>query len=478
MTAPHSPVILWFRADLRIGDHAALLAAVATGAPVLPLFILDDADAGTWALGSAAKWWLHGSLVSLAAALEERGATLVLRRGPAIDVLAALIHETGATAIHGGRRHEPWARRIETQVAAALPDTPIHWHRTATLFDLETIRTKTGGIYGIYTPFANTCRALGQSHEPEPPPDRIEGFTATSDCLEDWGLLPTRPDWAAGFRDTWRVGEGHAHERLRAFLAKSVHGYDTGRNLPGQPGTSMVSAHLHWGELSPRQVWHTATQAAEETGRGIEVFLSEILWREFSAYLLWHNPHMPEQPLRPAFAKLAIRQDPAELRAWQRGHTGVPIVDAGMRQLWHIGWMHNRVRMIAASFLVKQLLLPWQAGEAWFWDKLVDADLASNAAGWQWIAGCGIDSQPFFRVFNPVSQGEKFDTDGAYVRRWVPEVAKLPDKYLHAPWTAPALVLAAAGLRLGKTYPQPIVELPFARQRALDVYRDTVRNAA
>ena len=476
-----SPAIVWFRQDLRLQDHAALNAALAGGRAVLPVYVLDDDSAAAWATGGAARWWLHHSLASLAASLEARGAKLILRRGPAAETIPSLVQETGATAVHAGRMHEPWARRADDATAAALQrvGAELCLHRTATLFDLDSIRTKTGGIYGVYTPFARTCRALGSPHPPTPAPDRVPcPAPPRSDRLEDWDLLPTHPDWAGGFRETWQVGESAAHDRLAGFLSKAVHGYDTGRNLPGQPGTSMVSPHLHWGELSPRQVWHTAEQAAQETGKGLEVFLSEILWREFAAYLLWHNPHMPEQPLRPDFARLAVRDDDGDLQAWRRGQTGIPIVDAGMRQLWQLGWMHNRVRMIAASFLVKQLLMPWQAGEAHFWDTLVDADLASNAASWQWIAGCGIDSQPFFRVFNPVSQGEKFDPDGAYVRAWVPELARMPDKFLHAPWSAPHAVLEAAGVELGRSYPDPIADLPQARQRALDAYRTTVRRAA
>jgi len=475
------PAIVWFRQDLRLQDQLALNAALAGGREVLPVFVLDDDSPGPWAAGGAARWWLHHSLASLAGRLTARGATLVLRRGPAAEVISALAQETGAAEVHAGRMHEPWARQADAVTAAALQraGADLRLHRTTTLFDLDSIRTKTGGAYGVYTPFARTCRALGSPHPPTPAPDRIPcPAPPCSDRLEDWGLLPIHPDWAGGFRDTWQVGEAAAHDRLAAFLDKAVHGYDTGRNLPGQPGTSMVSPHLHWGELSPGQVWHTALQAAQVTGKGLEIFVGEILWREFSAYLLWHNPGMPEQPLRPVFARLAVRDDAAGLRAWQRGRTGIPIVDAGMRQLWHLGWMHNRVRMIAASFLVKQLLLPWQAGEAHFWDTLVDADLASNAASWQWIAGCGIDSQPFFRVFNPVTQGEKFDPDGAYVRAWVPELARVPDKFLHAPWSAPSAVLAEAGVELGQTYPHPVADLPQARQRALDAYRAIRRIAA
>jgi len=459
MTA--APTIVWFRQDLRLADHSALTAALEAG-PVIPAYILDDETPGPWKMGGASRWWLHGSLESLAASLEARGAGLVLRRGPAAEILPALLRETGATAIHAGRLHEPWGRAQEE----SIPNLTLH--RTATLFDLGAITTKTGGAYGVYGPFARACRALPAPPAPLPTPDRIPcPPLPRSDRLADWRLLPTRPDWAGGFRATWQPGEATAHARLRAFYETAVHRYDTGRNLPGEPGTSMVSPHLHWGELSPSQVWHTGLHAAQRTGAGLDTFLGEILWREFSAYLLWHRPHLPDQPLREAFARLPNRHDPAELARWQKGQTGVPIVDAGLRQLWHVGWMHNRVRMIAASFLVKNLLIAWQDGEAWFWDTLVDADLASNAASWQWIAGTGIDSQPFFRVFNPVSQGEKWDPDGAYVRRWVPELAALPPRFVHRPWAAPA--------SLRPDYPAPMVDLATSRTRALDAYRATVK---
>lgn len=474
--ANQKPAILWFRQDLRLSDHAALLAAMEGGRAVLPVYVLDDDAAGPWAMGGASRWWLHHSLADLQAALAARGAPLVLRRGRATEILPALMAQAGAGTIHAGRMHEPWARQVESGLSRALPDGALHLHRTATLFDLEPIRTKTGGIYGMYTPFARTLRGRGDPPPPQPAPERIASPPAPpSDRLEDWGLLPTKPDWAAGFRRAWTPGETAAARRLDAFVARAVHGYDVGRNLPGQDGTSMLSAHLHWGELSPGQVWHAAMQAPPGEGTGRDVYLGEILWREFSAYLLWHNPHLPEQPLRPKFAALPFRDATADLHAWQRGRTGVPVVDAGMRQLWRLGWMHNRVRMIVASFLVKHLLIHWRAGEDWFWDTLVDADLASNAASWQWIAGSGIDSQPFFRVFNPVSQGEKFDPDGAYVRTWVPELARLPDRWLHAPWTAPPEILQAAGVRLGGTYPAPVVDLGFGRTRALDAYRAAVR---
>lgn len=464
------PAILWYRQDLRVEDHPALNAAAADGRPVVAVYVLDDTSPGTWAMGGAARWWLHHSLKSLDAGLRARGGRLVLRRGAAAIVLPALAHEIGATEVHAGRMHEPWARESAAVVATALEGVGagLELHRTSTLFDLNLVRTKTGGVYGVYTPFARTARTF----TPDPlvaAPEHLTGPHVPSDSLADFDLLPTEPDWSVGF--DWQVGEEAAHTRLDAFLDRAVNGYDTTRNLPGQPGTSMVSPHLHWGELSPGQVWHTATKAAKATGQGLEVYLSEILWREFSAYLLWHHPHLPEQPLRPEFARLPVRHDPADLRAWKAGLTGVPIVDAGMRQLRQLGWMHNRVRMIAASFLVKQLLLPWQEGSAFFWDRLVDADLASNSASWQWIAGCGTDNSPFFRVFNPVTQGEKFDPDGAYVRRWVPELVGLPNAVLHQPWAAPADVLKRAGVKLGGSYPAPLVELGPARQRALDAFK-------
>ena len=468
--------IIWFRQDLRLRDHAALRAAAAGGRPIIAVYVLDDEAAGAWRWAGASRWWLHHSLVDLKEALRGKGVALVLRRGSAATILPRLLHETGATEIHAGRMHEPWARETEAALEQALPPGTLHLHRTTTLHDLDAVRTKTGGIYGVYTPYARALRGRGDPSPPEPAPQTLQAAPAPgSDRLEDWALLPTKPDWAGGFRDTWQPGEAAAHARMDEFVGRAVHGYDIGRNLPGQPGTSMLSAALHWGEVSPNQVWHAAA-AAKGAGGGLGVYLGELIWREFAAYLLWHNPHMPEHPLRPRFAALPARSASTELHAWQHGQTGVPIVDAGMRQLWHIGWMHNRVRMIVASYLVKHMLMPWQQGEAWFWDTLVDADLASNAASWQWVAGCGIDSQPFFRIFNPVSQGEKFDGDGTYVRAWVPELRALPDRWLHAPWTAPDEVLRGAGIRLGHHYPRPIVDLTEGRERALAAYRDTVRD--
>jgi deoxyribodipyrimidine photo-lyase len=470
--------LVWFRQDLRLADHRPLTEALARADSVLAVYVHDERAAGRWAPGGAGLWWLHHSLAALGQSLREAGGKLVLRRGDAATIIPELARQAGATEVHCGLAHEPWLRALDTEVADTLTHDGVglHAHRVSTLFDLDRIRTKTGGVYGVYTPFANTCRNLPPPPAPLPAPKCIPAAEGDwqSDRLEDWGLLPTKPDWAGGMRSTWQPGEAGAHARVARFLADHLDGYHESRDAPAdEDGTSMLSPHLHWGEISATQVWHAALDASAEgsRGTGFERFQGELLWHEFAAYLLWNRPSMPEQPLRPAFARLRWRQDPDAMRAWQRGQTGVPIVDAGMRQLWQIGWMHNRVRMITASLLVKHLLVSWQDGEAWFWDTLVDGDLATNAASWQWVAGCGTDAQPFFRIFNPVTQSRKFDPDGVYIRRWVPEVAKLPDRFLHAPWDAPPAELARAGITLGKTYPMPVIALDEGRDRALAAFR-------
>jgi deoxyribodipyrimidine photo-lyase len=471
MTPPAVPsVLLWYRNDLRLADHAALQAALAAGAPVLPVFVLDDAAPGAWKPGGASRWWLHHSLAALEAALAAAGAPLVLRRGDAARVIAGLARETGARAVFAGAGTEPWARRQEAAVAEALAaeGATLRRFRTATLFPPEALRTGAGTGFAVYTPFARAAAAAAAglkpphpapAHIPAPPPP-------ASEPLASWRLIPTTPDWAGGLRAAWTPGEAGARARLTAFLDRHLAGYADHRDRADLPATSALSPHLHFGEVSALQVWH----AAAGDSRGAEKFRAELLWREFALHQLWHHPDLPEQPLRPAFAAMPWRDDPAGLRAWQRGRTGVPLVDAGMRQLWETGWMHNRVRMVAASFLVKHLLIPWQAGEAWFWDTLVDADLGANAASWQWVAGCGADAAPYFRVFNPVLQGRKFDPEGAYVRRFVPELARLDAAFIHAPWEAPATELGAAGVVLGRTYPAPVVDLASGRARALAAF--------
>ena len=479
----HNPVIVWFRHDLRLRDHAALAAAMRGGCAVLPVYVLDDAAAGAWAPGGASRWWLHHSLASLGRDLAARGAPLVLRRGDARGLIPAWAREISAAEVHTGGSAEPWARRLDRDVADALAADGIgfHRHRTMTLFNPETLKTQAGAPFGVYSPFARAAFAAGGPKPPLGAPDRIPALAAPprSEALADWDLLPTRPDWAGGLRAAWTPGEAGAAARLRRFLAHGLTGYAARRNEPGMAdGTSMLSPHLHFGEVSAAQVWHAAVQAAQARGDGLDKWLREVLWREFALYLLWHHPDLPEQPLRPEFARMPWRDDAAGLRAWQRGRTGFPIVDAGMRQLWQTGWMHNRVRMIVASFLVKHLLIPWQAGEAWFWDTLVDADLGANSASWQWVAGSGADAAPYFRVFNPLLQGRKFDGDGSYVRRFVPELAKLGNADVHAPWEASAEALARAGVVLGENYPHPLVDLAAGRARALEAYAQVTRAAA
>jgi deoxyribodipyrimidine photo-lyase len=457
------PVVLWLRRELRLHDNAALAAACATGRPVLPVFVLDDTTPGGWPTGGAARWWLHHGLERLAADLAARGATLILRRGRLNEELPRLAYAAGAVELHAGQPTEPWARTAVADLKRSL-GMPLHLHRTLTLFEPESIRTQAGGPYGVFTPFARACRARGEPGAALPAPERIRtAAPVRSDRLEDWGLLPTRPDWAGGLRDTWTPGEAGARARLAAFVTHALDGYDRTRDLPGIDGTARLSPHLQFGEVSPDDAWRAASGA----GRGREVWRNELLWREFSAHLLWHAPHLPETPLRPDYAAMPWRDDPAALRAWRRGRTGIPIVDAGMRQLWHTGWMHNRVRMIVASFLAKHLLLPWRDGAAWFWDTLVDADLASNSAQWQWVAGCGADAAPYFRIFNPVLQGRKFDPEGTYVRRWVPELARLSAHDIQAPWEASDMVLRDAGVTLDGSYPRPLIDLAAGRVRAL-----------
>ena len=462
MTTP--PVVLWFRRDLRLSDNAALSAALASGRPVIPVFILDDVTPGAWAPGGASRWWLHHSLQALEADLRKRGSGLVLRRGSYDSVLPQLVAETGAGEVHTGEAMEPWARRAIDALSRRLP---IRQHRTSLLFHPNEIRTGSGTPYGVFTPFARTCERSYMPTPMVPSPARIASLALpASDVLASWKLLPTKPDWAVGWSAIHTPGEAGALARLQEFQPR-VKAYDDARNLPGIEGTSRLSPHLAWGEISPNTVWQSVQH--DGTGKGLATFRSELLWREFSAHLLWHFPALPDAPLKPAYAAFPWRQDDRGLRAWQRGETGIPIVDAGMRQLWTTGWMHNRVRMIVASFLIKHLLLPWRDGEAWFWDTLVDAELAANAASWQWVAGSGADAAPFFRVFNPVLQGEKFDADGAYVRRYVPELAHVELKYLHSPW------LASSPPR---HYPPPIVNLAFGRQRALDALKTITKSAA
>ena len=470
------PVIVWFRNDLRLGDNPALTAALAAGAPIIPLYILDENIPGGRALGGAARWWLHHSLAALDAALRTisadtlHGAMLCLRRGAASAVLREAISASGATRVLCNRTYDPLLDAQDESLAESLREgpAPLESLPGALLAEPGALRTGSGGPFRVFTAFWNRLSAI-EVGAPLPVPRSLVGsaHAPRSERLEEWGLLPGI-GWDSGFAPVWKPGEKGARLRLREFLHHRFDAYRSTRDLPAVEGTSRLSPHLCFGEISARQIWRAVLQApgggAELIGNG---FLRELGWREFARYTMHHFPSLPERPLRHEFEQFAWREDAAGFDAWCRGCTGYPIVDAGMRELWHTGWMHNRVRMIVGSFLVKDLLVPWQRGEAWFWDTLVDADRASNALNWQWVSGCGVDAAPYFRIFNPVAQSQRFDPDGEYLRRWLPELRAMPAPAIHSPWTATALELAQADVRLGETYPRPIVEHGEARKRAL-----------
>ncbi|SDU01508.1 deoxyribodipyrimidine photo-lyase [Stappia sp. ES.058] len=482
--------VVWFRNDLRIDDNPALTAALETGAPVFALYVLDDETPDLRSLGAASRWWLHHSLTALRGDLEELGIALVLRRGAAADVVADVVRESGSARIVWNRRYDPGGVAADKQIKAELKRRGVETasFNAALLVEPWEVKTGSGEAYKVFTPFWRAARALGPPQAPGARPSPAGKPTANrdglphSDRLEDWALLPTRPDWTGGLRETWRPGEAGALARLETFLCDRLADYAGHRDEPGAAVTSMLSPHLRFGEISPRRIWAAAEHRADDgrTAVGdttLAKFQAELGWREFSHHLLFHFPSLPRDNFQPKFDAFPWRDDTAGFRAWTRGQTGYPLVDAGMRELWHTGYMHNRVRMVVGSFLVKHLMIDWRDGEAWFWDTLVDADAANNTAGWQWIAGSGADAAPYFRIFNPTTQGEKFDKAGDYTRRWVPELAKLPDKYLFKPHEAPASVLADAGVRLDTTYPRPVVDHGKARQRALDAFQ-SIKNAA
>ncbi|RDV05599.1 cryptochrome/photolyase family protein [Undibacter mobilis] len=466
--------IVWFRQDLRLHDNPALAAAVARGR-VIPVFILDDSDK-TWRPGAASLWWLHHSLT----ALREQLGALSFYRGDPKTILPMLVAEGRAAAVVWNRCYDPHAIARDTAIKERLKKDGVtaESFNAALLVEPWDIKTGGGGPYKVFTPYWRAAQAHGFAAPVAKPKNIDADGLASSDKLSDWKLLPARPNWAAGFAEQWTPGEHGALDRFDHFVSNDLATYSAMRDRPDKLSTSRLSPHLHFGEISPRQI-HARLAAYQEDrvkSASIAKFMSEIGWREFAHHLLYHFPTLPDANWRPAFDAYPWRSNTTDLNAWQRGATGYPLVDAGMRELWTTGFMHNRVRMIAASFLIKHLRLDWRLGEQWFWDTLVDADLANNAAGWQWVAGSGADASPYFRIFNPVAQGEKFDPDGGYVRRWCPELSKLPDKFIHAPWKADADTLKAARVILGETYPKPIVDHDEARKAALDGYKK-VRNS-
>lgn len=451
------PAILWLRRDLRLDDHPALIAALRHGS-VLPVYVRAPESAGRWAEGGASRWWLHHSLAALGARLRAKGSRLIILKGRAAEALSGLARKTGVEAVYFSRLVDPWARK-EEEAVLALPGIHAEGFAGGLLYEPGEIMSLAGHPFRVFTPFWKSAQqrapALPVAEPGRIPTPAFSGGLA----LDELELLP-KIGWATEFSGTWTPGEEGARRRLGRFLG-GVADYDRTRDLPFLDGTSGLSAHLHFGELSPRRAYFEVFRAPVSSGR--EAFLRELGWREFAHHALFHFPRLPEAPMDARFDGFPWRRDPSGLEAWRKGTTGFPIVDAGMRQLWRTGWMHNRVRMAAASFLTKDLLIDWREGARWFWDTLADADLANNTLGWQWASGCGPDAAPFFRVFNPTLQGEKFDPDGEYVRRWVPELAQAPARWIHKPWEMPDPP---------KAYPKPIVDHAAARLRALAAFKE------
>lgn len=460
----HALNIFWFRQDLRLGDNPALAKAAASGA-VLPIYILDDGNAGTYAMGAASRWWLHHSLASLNASL---GGNLNIYRGDAEHILKDIAKRHHAKAVYWNRCYEPWRIKRDARIKESLKADGIETEsfNGSLLWEPWEIKKSDGTPYKVFTPFYRKgCLNAPSPRAPITAPAHLQTLRDNSSLsLEKLELLP-RIRWDKQLEPHWSIGEKAAMERLYAFLDEGIRHYKEGRNFPARPYVSRLSPYLHFGEISPHQAWHAARMRGDDSN--IDHFCSELAWREFSYHLLYQFPELPHKNLQPKFDAFDWRHDPQALKRWQRGQTGYPIVDAGMRELWQTGYMHNRVRMVVASFLIKNLLIDWRHGERWFWDCLVDADLANNSASWQWVAGCGADAAPYFRVFNPVGQGEKFDAAGNYTRHFVPELKNLPDNYLFRPWEAPDAILHKAGVTLGKNYPAPIVDIASSRTRAL-----------
>jgi deoxyribodipyrimidine photo-lyase len=462
--------LVWFRQDLRLSDNPALAAAIERGYAVIPVFIWAPAEEGSWRLGAASQWWLDRSLAALSFELEKLGSRLIIRRGPTIAALKDLLQESGATAVFWNRRYEPAAVARDREVKSTLRERGItaESFNGSLLFEPWTIQNSGGGHFRVFSAFWRACLARAAVAPLKDAPKTLysSGNWPRSLAPTELELAPTA-DWGRGLAETWQPGESGAKNQLKRFRNATLEDYKSGRDNPGILGTSRLSPHLHFGEVSAAELWRAIDGSPIAAGPAREAYLRQIGWREFAYQLLFHHPESPAHALRPEFVAFPWKADPVSFNAWTRGRTGYPLVDAGMRELWHSGWMHNRVRMVASSFLVKHLLIGWQAGAAWFWDTLVDADLANNTLGWQWVAGCGADASPYFRIFNPVIQGEKFDPTGGYVRRWIPELQGLPNEWIHRPWEAPISILGKAGVELGITYPLPVIEHAQARKRAL-----------
>ena len=473
----NQPIIFWFRKDLRLTDNAALSAAAQTDRPVVCVYILDEDNDQPWAPGKASRWWLQESLKSLDLSLQQHKLQLILRRGDSVEQLNQLIKETNAASLYFSAQYEPSAIALEEKVNTKFnKQVEVKRFKGYLLYEPNENTTAEGKSYKVFTPFYKSCLSKPPA-SPLASPDKIRPHKErlASDDLFDWDLAIDTPTWAQEYPPIWKPGEDGADWSLQAFIRQGVGKYSELRNRPDIFGTSRLSPHLHFGEISPRQIWSAINTLDNADSHGAASYQRELIWREFSYNLLINWPDFPEQPFRSEFKRFPWHDDNDTLHRWQQGQTGYPIVDAGMRELLQTGWMHNRVRMVVASFLIKDLLISWQEGQKWFWQHLLDANLASNSASWQWVAGCGADAAPYFRVFNPVLQGEKFDPKGDYVREWVPELEQLSDAYIHSPWEASSDELQIAGIRLGDNYPNPIVDHKTARLRALAAF-DAIKN--
>lgn len=466
--------IVWFRRDLRVDDNPALISALETFDRVIPVFIQSQLLDDPWAEGSATRWWLHHSLEALDRSLRLLGSGLIIRTGDPLEQLAEMCESSKAEAIFWNRLYTPSAIHRDTVIKAQLKaeGLRVKTFNSALLKEPWENLKPNGEPYRVFTPFWKAYLASGFSVAPEAPPQHMpplpEGLL--SESLRDLKLLPRIP-WDQGLREAWEPGESSAQRQLRQFLDGPATDYADSRDQPGISGTSRLSPHLHFGEISPRRIASEISRTCAPGDRGVAVFMKEVGWREFGYHLLFHFPHTDQKPLDERFNAFPWpTYDSAAFERWTRGLTGYPIVDAGMRELWHTGWMHNRVRMIVASFLTKNLMIHWSRGAEWFWDTLVDADLASNTLGWQWTAGCGADASPYFRIFNPILQGEKFDGAGDYIRRWIPELIQVPDRWIHHPFDLSAQELKAFGVVLGQDYPKPMVDLKATRERALAAF--------
>jgi len=472
--------IHWFRQDLRLADNPALTAAAENG-NVLPIYILDDQNSNNHCMGEASRWWLHNSLLDLNNSLS---GNLCILKGDPKEIIAELATAVNAVGIFWNRCYEPWRISRDKIIKADLIKKGINVesYNGSLLWEPWDVVKSDGSPYKVFTPFYRKgCLSADIPRHPLPIPRQLRtknirdfdlsSSLASEDNLTNLSLLPTKK-WYLSLEENWHIGEKAAQNRLEKFLATGINNYKYGRNFPSQPYVSRLSSHLHWGEISPNSIWY-ATKDINKPEKSIDHFLSELGWREFSHSLLFHFPNLPTECLQPKFNNFPWQENKIALKKWQKGKTGYPIVDAGMRELWQTGYMHNRVRMIVGSFLVKNLLIHWHHGEAWFWDTLIDADLANNSASWQWIAGCGADAAPYFRIFNPITQSERFDPEGIYIRKYIPELRNLPNKYLFAPWEAPSLVLQDAGILIGKNYPKPICDLKKSRELALAAFSQT-----